>query len=127
MISMALQVRSFFEEVIVEFPVQMLGLKIRHNQNAGNCSRELAETVIDVLCLKSDALLKLFAVNLGAASHLFSLFIISRSIRMERPPGSKLSLNNCINSLPHVSIVWRSMAFKDTRKAGWIWEAATAH
>jgi len=38
MISMALQVCSPFEEVIVEFLVQMLGLKIRHNPNAGNRS-----------------------------------------------------------------------------------------
>ena len=89
MISMALQVRSLFKEVVVEFPVQMLGLKIRHDQNAGNCSRELAETVIDVLRLKGDTFLKLFTMYLCAASHLCSLFIVSREYQDGKVPQAQ--------------------------------------
>ena len=64
---MGFQVGSFFVEMVIKLKVQVMGLKIRHDKDARNRTREFSKTVVDILGLKGNTFSEIFIMRHGPA------------------------------------------------------------
>src|SRR5918997_1368984 len=94
----------------------VVGVQICQHEDARDGARKLPEALKDVLGLKRHALPELLAVNFCARAHPRALLPGTRRVRVERPPGAELSLDEGFNSCPHVGVVWRTIALEDSLK-----------
>ena len=59
------KIRAGLIELVVEFQIQVMGLKIRNQKDGRHCSGELSKSIDDVLSLQSYALSKFLIVHPG--------------------------------------------------------------
>src|SRR3712207_6063730 len=111
-VGVGFQVRSRPEVLIVELQVQMVGLQVGQHKHAGDGARELAESLVDVLCLKRHALLEFLAVDLRARAYPRALLPGTRRAGVKGPTGSELPLCEGLNSCPHVGVVRWTVALE---------------
>src|SRR5919199_5666071 len=92
-------------------------LQICKDEDARDGTRELAEAIVDVLCLKCHALLELLAVDLRARAYPCALLPRTRRVGVKRPTEAELPLGKGLNSSPHVRIMGRAVALEDPGEA----------
>ena len=108
------EVRSRSEVVVVELQLQVVSLQVGQDEDAGHRAGELTETIEDVLGHYRHALLELFTVDLCTATHPGALLPGTRRVRVERSSPAELPLDEGFDGGPHVMVVGRTVARKDS-------------
>ena len=119
MAGVSFQVSPWLEEFIVKFQIEVMGLEIGENPDAGDGARKFSESVPDILRHKGHAVLKFLIVNQRARPHLGAVLPRTRSIGMEGPIRSELTDAQGLQGGPHIGVMGRAKAFEysgQTRK-----------